>query len=60
MPIDTSGICRVRPSRRIILRKESSILNDLVPLVIHLLMDNPDEDWGDPCYPVVGQGEPYP
>ena len=37
------------------IRDGTAILNDFVPLVIHLLMDNPDEDWGDPCYPVVGQ-----
>ena len=36
------------------IRDGTAILNDLVPLVIHLLMDNPDEDWGDPCYPVIG------
>ena len=37
------------------IRDGTAILSDFVPLVIHLLMDNPDEDWGDPCYPVVGQ-----
>ena len=39
------------------IRDGTVILNDLVPLVIHLLMDNPDEDWGDPCYPVIGSDE---
>ena len=42
------------------IRDGTAILNDLVPLVIHLLMDNPDEDWGDPCYPVVGERERQP
>ena len=34
-------------------RDGTAILADLVPRVIHLLMANPEEDWGDPCYPVV-------
>ena len=34
-------------------RDGTDILADLVPRVIHLLMANPEEDWGDPCYPVV-------
>lgn len=34
-------------------RDATAILADLVPRVIHLLMANPEEDWGDPCYPVV-------
>ena len=34
-------------------RDGTAILADLVPRVIHLLMANPDEDWGAPCYPVV-------
>ena len=42
------------------IRDGTAILNDLVPLVIHLLTDSPDEDWGDPCYPVIGQGERNP
>ena len=37
------------------IRDGTAILNDLVPLVIHLMMDHPDEDWGDPCYPVIGE-----
>ena len=36
------------------IRDGTAILKDFVPLVIHLLMDNPEEDWGDPCYPVIG------
>jgi len=35
------------------IRDGTAILADLVPRVIHLLIVNPDEDWGDPCYPVV-------
>ena len=29
------------------------ILGDIVPIVIHLMMENPNHVWGDPCYPVV-------
>jgi len=25
----------------------------IVPTVIHLMMENPNRLWGDPCYPVV-------
>lgn len=35
------------------IRDGAAILGELTPLVIHLLIQNPDEDWGDPCYPVV-------
>ena len=35
------------------IRDGTAILADLVPRVIHLLIVNPDEDWGDPCYPVM-------
>ena len=35
------------------IRDGTAILTDLVPRIIHLLIDNPEEDWGDPCYPVV-------
>lgn len=31
----------------------AAILGDVVPLVIEILMDNPDTDWGAPIYPVV-------
>lgn len=31
----------------------AQILGDIVPIVIHLMMENPDHLWGDPCYPVV-------
>ena len=35
------------------IRDGTAILVDLVPRVIHLLIENPGEDWGEPCYPVV-------
>lgn len=35
------------------IRDGAAILGDLTPRIIHLLIQNPDEDWGDPCYPVV-------
>jgi len=25
----------------------------IVPTVIHLMMENPNQLWGEPCYPVV-------
>ena len=30
-----------------------AIMTQLVPLIIDLLMQHPDEDWGKPIYPVV-------
>ena len=35
------------------IRDGTAILADLVPRVIHLLIVNPDENWGDPAYPVI-------
>ena len=35
------------------IRDGTAILADLVPRVIHLLIENPEENWGDPCYPVI-------
>lgn len=29
------------------------LLGKLVPVIIELMMDNPDTLWGDACYPVV-------
>lgn len=29
------------------------ILGDIVPIIIHLMMEHPNQLWGDPCYPVV-------
>jgi hypothetical protein len=29
------------------------ILSDIVPIVIHLMMENPHQSWGEPIYPVV-------
>ncbi|MDD1966732.1 HEPN domain-containing protein [Pseudomonas putida] len=37
------------------LRDCSSLLGKLVPLIILLMLDNPDTLWGDACYPVVKQ-----
>lgn len=31
----------------------AKILDALVPIVIHLLMQEPDRPWGEPCYPVI-------
>ena len=30
-----------------------AILGQLVPLVIEIMLDNPNTLWGDACYPVV-------
>ena len=35
------------------IRDGAAILADVVPRVIHLLIVNPEEDWGEPCYPVM-------
>ena len=35
------------------LKDAASILGRLVPTIIHLMMENASEVWGDPCYPVV-------
>ena len=34
-------------------RDGARILGDVVPIVIHLMMENPHQVWGEPCYPVV-------
>jgi len=31
----------------------AKILGFIVPIVIHLMMENAHQGWGDPCYPVV-------
>ena len=31
----------------------ASILGLIVPIVIHLMMERPNQLWGDPCYPVI-------
>lgn len=35
------------------MRDCTNLLNKLVPIIIELMMDNPDTLWGDACYPVV-------
>ena len=35
------------------LRDCTNLLGKLVPLIIELMMDNPDTLWGNACYPVV-------
>lgn len=35
------------------LRDCSSLLGKFVPLIIELMLNNPDTLWGDACYPVV-------
>lgn len=34
-------------------RDGSHILQDIVPAIIHIIMENPSEPWGKPCYPPV-------
>jgi hypothetical protein len=34
-------------------RNGSRILQELVPAIIHILMEHPAEPWGRPCYPPV-------
>ena len=31
----------------------ATIMGLIVPAVIHLMMENPQQLWGDPCYPVI-------
>ena len=31
----------------------SLILGQIVPVIIHLMMEHPKKKWGEPCYPVV-------
>ncbi len=31
----------------------AAIMGLIVPTVIYLMMENPNQLWGDPCYPVV-------
>ena len=31
----------------------TKILGLVVPIVIHLMMEHPNQLWGDPCYPVI-------
>lgn len=35
------------------MRDCTNLLNKLVPIIIELMMDNPNTLWGDACYPVV-------
>lgn len=35
------------------LKDASNILGHLVPTVIHLMMENHGQAWGEPCYPVM-------
>jgi len=35
------------------LRDSVHILRKMVPVLIEIMMNHPDEVWGDPCYPVV-------
>lgn len=32
-------------------RDGSRILEQFIPAMIHILLENPDEDWGNPCFP---------
>lgn len=36
-------------------RDGASILGFLMPVFLNLMMDNPDEDWGVPFYPVISE-----
>lgn len=35
------------------LRDATAFLQDFIPIVIQVLMENHEQIWGDPCYPVV-------
>lgn len=34
-------------------RDGTRILEQIVPAIIHIVMENPSEQWGDPCFPPV-------
>jgi hypothetical protein len=36
-----------------LVQSRSTALGWLVPIMIDIMMDNPDRDWGKPFYPVV-------
>lgn len=36
-------------------RDGANILGELVPTIIHVVMENAEEDWGAPCFPPVEQ-----
>ena len=36
-------------------RDGANFLGEIVPLIIQLMLDNPDTLWGPPCYPVVNE-----
>ena len=36
------------------LRDATRLLADIVPVIIEVMMDNVDRDWGEACYPVRG------
>jgi len=35
------------------IRDGANIMSFLVPIIIHLMMEHPEQLWGDPCYPVI-------
>lgn len=37
------------------IRDGACIMNKMVPAIIHIMMENSGEVWGDPCYPVVDE-----
>jgi hypothetical protein len=41
-------------------RDAAAIMRAVMPVVIDIMMDNPEEDWGKPFYPVVNGGRQAP
>ena len=39
-------------------RDGASMLGQLVPVIIRIMMSHPEADWGEPCYPVVDSERP--
>jgi len=37
------------------IRDCKKLVGCLVPLIIEIMMDNPNEIWGQPCYPVISE-----
>ena len=33
------------------IRDGARILQSMIPVIIHLVLENPNESWGEPCFP---------
>ncbi len=56
---DTVAFTGISKVNRAQVRDGSRILEQIVPVIIHLVMENPDEEWGAPCFPPVESSSGY-